>query len=215
MLVRAARRRSYTLRSVALTEEDIAKFYSGFANEIIWPLFHDMPSRCNFDPEYWATYQNVNRKFAKVVAETAQADDFVWVHDYHLMLTAAALREMGTRARMGFFLHIPFPSPDVFEKLPWKKPILESLLEFDVIGFQGDRDRSNFVSCLERLLPEARSRAVIRICESVCTDDGRWSAHFRLASILKHLSATPSGPRSQPMRLKSENGFRMTYWFWV
>ena len=153
-LVRAAHRRSYTLRSVALTEEDIAKFYSGFANEIIWPLFHDMPSRCNFDPEYWATYQQVNGKFAKVVAETAQADDFVWVHDYHLMLTASALRQAGVQCSMGFFLHIPFPSPDVFEKLPWKKPILKSLLEFDVIGFQGDRDRSNFVSCLERLLPE-------------------------------------------------------------
>ena len=114
-----------------------------------------MPSRCNFDPEYWATYQQVNRKFANVVAETAQEDDFVWVHDYHLMLTAASLRQAGVRARMGFFLHIPFPSPDVFEKLPWKKPILKALLEFDVIGFQGDRDRSNFASCLERLLPEA------------------------------------------------------------
>jgi trehalose 6-phosphate synthase len=155
LLVRAARRRSYTLRSVALTDEDIAKFYSGFANEIIWPLFHDMPSRCNFDPEYWATYQQVNRKFANVVAETAREDDFVWIHDYHLMLTAASLREAGVRARMGFFLHIPFPSPDIFEKLPWKKPILKSLLEFDVIGFQGDRDRANFVSCLERLFPEA------------------------------------------------------------
>ena len=97
----------------------------------------------------------MNRKFAKVVAETAEEDDFVWVHDYHLMLTAAAMREAGVRARTGFFLHIPFPSPDVFEKLPWKQPILRSLLEFDVIGFQGDRDRSNFVSCLERLLPEA------------------------------------------------------------
>ena len=155
-LVRAAHRRSYTLRSVALTEEETAKFYSGFANEIIWPLFHDMPSRCNFDPEYWEIYQRVNRKFAMVAAETAQDDDFVWVHDYHLMLTASALRQAGVRARMGFFLHIPFPSPDVFEKLPWKKPILKSLLEFDVIGFQGDRDRSNFVSCLERMLPEAR-----------------------------------------------------------
>ena len=92
LLVRAAHRRSYTLRSVALTDEEIAKFYSGFANEIIWPLFHDMPSRCNFDPEYWATYEQVNRKFAKVVAETAEEDDFVWVHDYHLMLTAAAMR---------------------------------------------------------------------------------------------------------------------------
>jgi alpha,alpha-trehalose-phosphate synthase [UDP-forming] len=155
LLLRAAHRRSYTLRSVALTEEESAKFYFGFANEIIWPLFHDMPSRCNFDPEYWEIYQRVNRKFGKVVAETAQEDDFIWVHDYHLMLTAAALREAGVRARMGFFLHIPFPSPDVFEKLPWKKPILESLLAFDVIGFQGDRDRSNFVSCLERMLPRA------------------------------------------------------------
>jgi alpha,alpha-trehalose-phosphate synthase [UDP-forming] len=154
LLIRAAHRRSYTLRSVALTDEDIAKFYSGFANEIIWPLFHDMPSRCNFDPEYWATYQHVNRKFANVVAETAQDDDFVWVHDYHLMLTAACLKEAGVRAQMGFFLHIPFPSPDIFEKLPWKEPILKALLEFDVIGFQGDRDRSNFLSCLERLLPE-------------------------------------------------------------
>ncbi|MGA9814324.1 MAG: trehalose-6-phosphate synthase [Terriglobales bacterium] len=153
-LVRAAHRRSYTLRSVALTGEEIEKFYSGFANEIIWPLFHDMPSRCNFDPEYWEIYQRVNRKFASVAAETARDDDFVWVHDYHLMLTASALRQAGVHARMGFFLHIPFPSPDIFEKLPWKKPILKSLLEFDVIGFQGDRDRSNFVSCLERLLPE-------------------------------------------------------------
>jgi alpha,alpha-trehalose-phosphate synthase [UDP-forming] len=154
LLVRAAHRRSYTLRSVALTDEEIAKFYSGFANEIIWPLFHDMPSRCNFDPEYWDIYQRVNRKFAKVVAETAKDDDFVWVHDYHLMLTAASLREAGVRARMGFFLHIPFPSPDMFDKLPWKKPILQSLLQFDVIGFQGDRDRLNFASCLERMLPE-------------------------------------------------------------
>jgi trehalose 6-phosphate synthase/phosphatase len=154
LLVRAAHHRSYTLRSVALTEEEVAKFYSGFANEIIWPLFHDMPSRCNFDPEYWEMYRRVNRKFASVVAETAGADDFVWIHDYHLMLTADAIRQAGVHVPMGFFLHIPFPSPDVFEKLPWKRPILRALLEFDVIGFQSDHDRSNFVSCLKRLFPE-------------------------------------------------------------
>ncbi len=154
LLLRAAHRRSYALRSVALTDDEIAKFYSGFANEIIWPLFHDMPSRCNFEPEYWEMYQRVNGKFAKVVVETAKDDDFIWVHDYHLMLTAKFLRQAGVRARMGFFLHTPFPSPDIFEKLPWKKPILQALLEFDVIGFQGDRDRLNFVNCLERILPE-------------------------------------------------------------
>jgi len=153
LLVKASKDRSYTLRSVALTQEEIAKFYSGFANEIIWPLFHDMPSRCNFDPEYWEVYQRVNRKFAKVAAETATEDDFIWVHDYHLMLTADAMRKAGVRAPMGFFLHTPFPGPDVFEKLPWKKPILKALLEFDVIGFQSDHDRTNFAGCLERLLP--------------------------------------------------------------
>jgi trehalose 6-phosphate synthase len=155
LLVKASQGRSYTLRSVTLTEEEIAKFYSGFANEIIWPLFHDMPSRCNFDPEYWEMYQRVNRKFGKVTAEIATEDDFIWVHDYHLMLTAGAMRQAGVRAPMGFFLHTPFPGLDVFEKLPWKKPILKSLLEFDVIGFQSDHDRTNFIACLQRLLPEA------------------------------------------------------------
>ncbi len=155
LLLKASKTRSYTLRSVSLTEDEIAKFYSGFANEIIWPLFHDMPSRCNFDPEYWEIYQQVNRKFGKVTAATATDDDFIWVHDYHLMLTADTMRRAGLRAPMGFFLHIPFPGPDVFEKLPWKKPILKSLLEFDVIGFQSDHDRANFVACLQRLLPEA------------------------------------------------------------
>jgi alpha,alpha-trehalose-phosphate synthase [UDP-forming] len=155
LLLKASQDRSYTLRSVSLTEDEIAKFYSGFANEIIWPLFHDMPSRCNFDPEYWEIYQRVNRKFGRVTAETATDDDFIWVHDYHLMLTASAMREAGVSAPMGFFLHTPFPAPDIFEKLPWKKPILRSLLEFDVVGFQSDHDRENFAACLERLLPEA------------------------------------------------------------
>jgi alpha,alpha-trehalose-phosphate synthase [UDP-forming] len=153
LLAKASQGRSYTLQSVTLTEEEISKFYSGFANEIIWPLFHDMPSRCNFEPEYWEMYQRVNRKFGSIAAQTASQEDFVWVHDYHLMLAGEAMRQAGMCARMGFFLHIPFPSPDIFEKLPWKRHILNALLEFDTIGFQSDRDRSNFVSCLERLLP--------------------------------------------------------------
>ena len=124
LLQKAARGRSYGFKPVPLTQHEVSKFYSGFANEIIWPLFHDMPSRCDFDPEYWEIYQRVNRKFGKVTAETATDDDFIWVHDYHLMLTASAMRQAGVSAPMGFFLHIPFPAPDVFEKLPWKKPIL-------------------------------------------------------------------------------------------
>lgn len=154
LLARVSRRRAHTLQAVELSDEEIAKFYTGFANEIVWPLFHDMPSRCNFDPDYWETYQRVNRKFADAVAGIARDDDFVWVHDYHLMLVGGYLREVLPRTRNGFFLHIPFPAPDIFEKLPWREHILRSLLGFDAIGFQADRDRCNFLNCLQRLLPE-------------------------------------------------------------
>src|SRR6266702_3695618 len=155
LLHKAARGRSYVLKAVPLSQQEVSKFYSGFANEIIWPLFHDMPSRCNFDPEYWEIYQRVNRKFAQAAVETTTRADLIWAHDYHLMLMGRYLREAGCPARTGFFLHIPFPAPDVFEKLPWRKSILRGLLQYDLLGFQTDRDRYNFLSCLERILPEA------------------------------------------------------------
>src|SRR5437773_5684790 len=155
LLARASRRRSYTLQAVQLSNEEVAKFYSGFANEIIWPLFHDMPSRCDFDPEYWEFYQRVNRKFAQAAMETTTSKDLIWAHDYHLMLMGRYLREAGCTARVGFFLHIPFPAPDIFEKLPWRKTILRSLLQYHLLGFQTERDRYNFLTCLERIVPEA------------------------------------------------------------
>lgn len=159
LLEKAARGRSFSFKPVPLSREEISKFYSGFANEIIWPLFHDMPTRCDFDPDYWEVYQRVNRRFAQAAAESANGKDLIWVHDYHLMLTGRYIRETCPDARVGFFLHIPFPAPDIFEKLPWRKPILRGLLQYDLLGFQTDRDRGNFLSCVERILPEA---AVLR-----------------------------------------------------
>jgi trehalose 6-phosphate synthase len=79
----------------------------------------------------------------------------IWIHDYHLMLMGRYLREVGSTAHTGFFLHIPFPAPDIFEKLPWRRQILRSLLHYQLLGFQTDRDRYNFLSCLERIVPEA------------------------------------------------------------
>ena len=155
LLQKAAHGRPCTFKPVAISREEVSKFYAGFANEIIWPLFHDMPSRCDFDPENWEVYQRVNRRFAQATAEIATAKDVIWAHDYHLMLMGRYLREAGSLAPAGFFLHIPFPSPDMFEKLPWRKSILRSLLQYNLIGFQADRDRFNFLSCLERILPEA------------------------------------------------------------
>jgi len=154
LLARASRRRSHEFQGVTLTNEEVDKFYAGFTNEIIWPLFHDMPTRCNFDPDYWEVYQKVNRKFAKATAETARDEDFIWVHDYHLMLVGCSLRQLGRQSKAGFFLHIPFPSPDIFEQLPWRNSVLKCLLDFDVVGFQTERYRNNFLCCLKHLFPD-------------------------------------------------------------
>ena len=137
------------LAGVPLSDEDVRDFYHGFSNEIVWPLFHDLPSLCNFDPNYWRAYKSVNRRYAKAVAAEARPSDFVWVQDYHLMLAGSEMRALGVKSRLGFFLHIPFPSPDIFMKLPWRRPVLEALLEYDLIGFQTAHDLRNFKACLE------------------------------------------------------------------
>jgi trehalose 6-phosphate synthase len=157
----------YTVAPVQLTQAEVRDFYQGFSNEVIWPLFHDLPSVCNFDPAYWRAYTAANRKYAAAVAVAAPDEGFVWVHDYHLMNVGAELRAMGSRAPLGFFLHIPFPSLDIFEKLPWCARLIDALLQYDLIGFQTLRDRRNFVQCVRALSPltpvETRGRSVVAV----------------------------------------------------
>jgi len=142
----------YSLKPVLLTEEEIDQYYFGFSNEIIWPLFHDLQNFCNFNPAYWTTYQAVNRKFAQVLAQDVRQNDYIWVHDYHLMMVAKELRCLDFDCRVGFFLHTPFPPLDIFMKLPWRYQVLEALLEYDLLGFQTARDRSNFLHCSRALI---------------------------------------------------------------
>ncbi|RKZ33238.1 trehalose-6-phosphate synthase, partial [bacterium] len=148
----ASRKWGYKLLPVNLTKQEIDNYYYGFANEVLWPLFHDLPSHCNFNPEYWNYYKNVNEKFAKTIAENCRYNDFVWIHDYHLVNVAKKLREMNVNINTAYFLHIPFPPLDVFLNLPWRFEILNSLLQYDLIGFQTIRDRRNFVHCVRKLL---------------------------------------------------------------
>ena len=155
---RASGAAGYVLKTVSLNAHEVDNFYLGFANRIIWPLFHDLQSLCDFEPNYWRTYREVNAKYASRIAEHCVDADLVWVHDYHLMNVGAELRALGVQARIGFFLHIPFPPLDLFVKLPWRMALLHALLQYDVIGFQTLRDRRNFVQCLRILVPEARVR---------------------------------------------------------
>jgi trehalose 6-phosphate synthase len=146
----------YRYLPVHLTEEEQTNFYEGFSNEIVWPLFHDLQSRCRFFPRYWDFYQRVNKKFAEATLRAAKADDIVWIQDYQLMQVAATLRKHRPKAKLAFFMHIPFPAPDIFEKLPWRKQILEGLLEHDLVGLQTMRDERNFVACIRSFLPGAK-----------------------------------------------------------
>ncbi|MFC1972631.1 trehalose-6-phosphate synthase [Chloroflexota bacterium] len=151
ILAVASRDLGYLIKPVSLTEEELNQYYFGFSNEIIWPLFHDLQTRCNFDPAYWNAYQAVNRKFAQVIADNTRRGDYIWVQDYQLMLVAKELRSIGLENKVGFFLHTPFPSLDIWVKLPWRTQILGGLLDHDTVGFQTRRDRNNFLGCIEVL----------------------------------------------------------------
>ena len=152
VLSQASRELGYELRSIALNQEELDLYYFGFSNEVMWPLFHDIQTHCNFDPAYWYEYQVVNEKFARKVMKNVNERDYIWIHDYHLVLVAKELRRLGVKNQIGFFLHIPFPSPDAFVRMPWRVQILEALLEYDLLGFQTPRDRNNFVYCVEAVL---------------------------------------------------------------
>jgi len=154
----AVRGAGYELKPVSLSKDEIDKYYHGYSNESVWPLFHDLQSSAEFDPEYWHTYVKVNRKFAEALAHECRPDDFVWIHDYQLMDVAHHVRETDCDVDLAFFLHIPFPAPDIFMKLPERQAVLDSLLANDLVGFQTLRDRRNFVQCVRTLVKGARLR---------------------------------------------------------
>ncbi len=158
LLHRYSREAGYALKPVTLTDQEVRNFYFGFSNEIIWPLFHDFQSQCNFRPEYWQSYLEVNAKFARAAAQASTKADYIWAHDYHLIHLAWMLRQQGVARRTGFFLHIPFPPVDIFLKLPWRDQIIAALMEYDLVGFQTHRDRRNFIQCVNIFFPEAKAR---------------------------------------------------------
>ncbi len=144
----------YLLHPVLLQREDVQGYYYGFSNEILWPLLHGFHSRCNFEPSYWDKYLKVNNIFAKEIINNTTEDDYIWVHDYHLMCVANEMKKLGQGRNCGFFLHIPFPGPEIFLKLPWRRKILSALLDYDLVGFQTHQDTMNFARCLECLCNE-------------------------------------------------------------
>ncbi len=153
LLAELAQEQGYSLGTVPLTQEEVAEYYEGFSNMTLWPLFHDLLGHCQFNADHWATYAEVNRRFAEVTAGLVEKKDLIWVQDYQLILMGKRLRELQVENPLAFFLHIPFPSPDLFRRLPWRQQILKGLLSYDLVGFQTLRDRRNFVHCVREMIP--------------------------------------------------------------
>ena len=137
---------------VSLNEEEVNGFYFGFSNRTIWPLFHYFLEYAEFELDSWLTYKAVNQKFANAILEKAGEDDTIWIHDYQLMLVPKMVREKRPNLSIGFFLHIPFPSYEIFRTLPWREEVLEGLLGSDLIGFHTYDYERHFLSSVRRLL---------------------------------------------------------------
>ena len=137
---------------VQLSSDDVELFYEGFSNATIWPLYHDVIAPPEFHRTWWDSYRKVNRKFADAVARHAADGATVWVQDYQLQLVPRLLRESRPDLKIGFFNHIPFPPPEIFAQLPWRREIIDGLLGADLLGFQRPSDAGNFMRSARRFL---------------------------------------------------------------
>jgi len=137
--------------TIFLSRRQIERHYQGFCNKTIWPLFHYFPMRTVYEKRFWDTYEEVNQAFCDEVVEIAKPDDCIWVHDYQLMLLPQLLRERLPDSEIGFFLHIPWPSFELFRLLPWREEILNGLLGADLIGFHTYDYVRHFLSSVCRI----------------------------------------------------------------
>ena len=137
---------------VHLAREEIEGHYHGFCNKTIWPLFHNFTETSVYHKDFYEFYKRVNVMFCRELKKIAGPDDIIWVHDYHLMLLPALLRQELPRAPIGFFLHIPFPPQEIFSLLPWRREILQGLLGADLIGFHTFDYVHSFLESVRRLL---------------------------------------------------------------
>jgi len=136
---------------VFLSEKDIETYYSGFCNRTIWPHFHYFTQYTSYNEEYWDAYVKINHRFAEILATTIKSDDTVWIHDYQLMLLPAILRKNFPDLSIGFFLHIPFPSYEIFRTLPWRSDLLLGILGADQVGFHTYGYMRHFLSAAYRI----------------------------------------------------------------
>ncbi len=153
-----------------LTEAEYENYYLGYANRTLWPVFHYRVDLAVFDDVGFAAYEDVNRRFGRQLALLMRPGDTAWLHDYHFLLMGQEMRQSGWDGPLGFFLHIPFPAPEVFASLPQHQRLARGLSAFDLLGFQTDKDTANF------------RRYLIEACGAIVIDDTRLRVFGRVIS---------------------------------
>jgi trehalose 6-phosphate synthase/phosphatase len=144
---------AYTVEPIFIDKKNYSKYYNGFSNATLWPLFHYFPSFVEFDNETFTAYEHVNRVFADNILPMLLPGDVLWIHDYQLMLLPEMIRRQEPNATIGFFLHIPFPSFEIFRLLhrPWKEKIIDGLLGADLLGFHTHEYVQHFLKTVQMI----------------------------------------------------------------
>lgn len=197
-------------RPVSLTARELSRYYDGFSNHTLWPLLHYFVGRAQIDARTWRAYDAVNERFARAAAAgvqgTSTADTVFWIHDYHLLRAPHYLRRILPKARIAFFLHVPFPASDVFRVLPWSRSLMRSMLAADLVGFHIPSYARHFLACAERLLGcEVDQNAGI-----VYFEGREVSVQVHPIGIevqaLERMAATAGPPRVDPDRMRNVLG---------
>ena len=192
-----------TLRPVSLTADEVERYYEGFSNSSLWPLYHDAIETPAYRRSWWEAYRRVNQRFAEAAAEEAAPGAMVWIQDYQLQLVPAMLRGLRPDLRIGFFLHIPFPPVELFMQLPRRAEILRGLLGADLVGFQRPLAAQNFLRLTRHLLGLRPRGAGVE-------QDGRivHAAAFPISIDVAEIEALAASPlvRARAEQIRAELG---------
>lgn len=187
----------FSMQTVELSSSEIDHYYNGFANDLLWPLFHYFQARGNFSQALdWESYVTANQRFADKVLQVSSPDALIWIHDYQLLLVPEFVRQQSPEHAIGFFNHIPFPAYDVFRLLPNRREIIRGMLGSDLIGFHIRDYAEHFMDCVRRLLPD---EATVYWNEGLIEYQGRRIEikAFPISIDVKHIEAVSNKPAVQ------------------
>lgn len=156
--------------SIDLARDDFQAYYAGYSNSILWPAFHLRLDLATFEGHWYEGYRRVNAQFARALVPHLKPDDIVWVHDYHLIPLASELRALGARNRIGFFLHIPFPTTDALYAIPHHQELMRDLSRYDLVGMQANRDVAAFTEFAEHQAPATLSGSPLKSVDFARTE---------------------------------------------